>query len=129
MRERAEYEGKMADRAAEAARQARSLAVGCRGAGRGAAATDQVNITMKTRGSCRGGRRVEQCYDAQAAVAADGLLVVAADVVPAPNDEEELSRCWQDRGTPAELGKVGDYLPTTAISASKSTPRRRRIKP
>ena len=29
----------------------------------------------------------EQCYNAQATVAADSLLVVAADVVQAPNDK------------------------------------------
>ena len=32
----------------------------------------------------------EQCYNAQAAVAAGSLLVVAADVVQAPNDKQQL---------------------------------------
>ena len=33
----------------------------------------------------------EQCYNAQAAVAAGSLLVVAADVVQAPNDKQQLA--------------------------------------
>ena len=32
----------------------------------------------------------EQCYNAQAVVAADSLLVIAADVVQAPNDKQQL---------------------------------------
>jgi hypothetical protein len=32
----------------------------------------------------------EQCYNAQAVVAADSLLVVATDVVQAPNDKQQL---------------------------------------
>ena len=33
----------------------------------------------------------EQCYNAQAVVAAGSLLVVAADVVQAPNDKRQLA--------------------------------------
>ena len=32
----------------------------------------------------------EQCYNAQAAVTADSLLVIAADVVQAPNDKQQI---------------------------------------
>ena len=32
----------------------------------------------------------EQCYNAQAAVAAGSMLVVAVDVVAAPNDKQQL---------------------------------------
>ncbi len=32
----------------------------------------------------------EQCYNAQAVMAADSLLVIAADVVQAPNDKQQL---------------------------------------
>ena len=40
----------------------------------------------------------EQCYNAQAAVAAGSLLVVAVDVVQAPNDKQQLAPM---------LGKIG----------------------
>ena len=40
----------------------------------------------------------EQCYNAQAAVAAGSLLVVATDVVQAPNDKQQLEPM---------LGKIG----------------------
>ena len=35
----------------------------------------------------------EQCYNAQAVVAADSLLVVATDVTQAANDKQSFSRC------------------------------------
>ena len=51
----------------------------------------------------------EQCYNAQAAVAADSLLVVAADVVQAPNDKQQLEpMLGKIAELPDELGKVGD---------------------
>jgi hypothetical protein len=37
------------------------------------------------------GAGFEQCYNAQAAVAAGSLLVIAADVVQAPNDKQQLA--------------------------------------
>jgi hypothetical protein len=53
----------------------------------------------------------EQCYNAQAAVAADSLLVVGTDVVQAPNDKEQLAPMLdQIAELPAELGKVGELL-------------------
>ena len=33
----------------------------------------------------------EQCYNAQAAVAAGSLLVIATDVVQAPNDKQQVA--------------------------------------
>ena len=41
----------------------------------------------------------EQCYNAQAVVAAGSLLVIAADVVQAPNDKQQLEPM---------LGKIAD---------------------
>ena len=66
---------------------------------------------MRTRGSCRWRAAGEQCYNAQAAVAADSLLVVAADVVQAPNDKQQLEPMLRKIAElPAELGKVGELL-------------------
>ena len=53
----------------------------------------------------------EQCYNAQAAVAAGSLLVIAADVVQAANDKQQLEPML-DRiaGLPKDLGQVGELL-------------------
>ena len=53
----------------------------------------------------------EQCYNAQAVVAADSLLVVATDVVQAPNDKQQLEPMLGKLAElPGELGKVGALL-------------------
>jgi hypothetical protein len=53
----------------------------------------------------------EQCYNAQAAVAADSLLVVAADVTQATNDKQQVEPMLEKIGDlPDELGKVEDLL-------------------
>jgi len=112
-RERAEYEAKMA------AREAKAAQTGKKSGGRvpqppveGPLPTDQVNLTdeeSRIMPVADGG--FEQCYNAQAAVAADSLLVVAADVVQAPNDKQQLEpMLGKIAELPAELGKVGDLL-------------------
>ena len=100
-----------------AARAAKAAATGKKPGGRvpqppveGPLPTDQVNLTdEEIRIMPVAGGGFEQCYNAQAAVAAGSLLVVAADVVQAPNDKQQLepmlgklARC------PTNLGKVGD---------------------
>jgi hypothetical protein len=80
-RERAEYEARMA------ARDAKAAQTGKKPGGRvpqppveGPLPTDQVNLTdEESRIMAVAGGGFEQCYNAQAAVAADSLLVVAAD--------------------------------------------------
>ena len=61
--------------------------------------SDQINLTdedLRVMPVAGGG--FEQCYNAQAAVAAGSLLVVAVDVVQAPNDKQQLAPM---------LGKIG----------------------
>jgi Transposase DDE domain len=74
--------------------------------------TDQVNLTdEESRIMAVAGGGFEQCYNAQAAVAADSLLVVAADVVQAPNDKQQLEpMLGKLAALPGELGKVGALL-------------------
>ncbi len=92
-RERAEYEAKMA------AREAKAAQTGKKRRGRepvppveGPRPADQVNLTdEESRIMPVAGGGFEQCYNAQAAVAADSLLVVAADVVQAANDKQQLA--------------------------------------
>jgi transposase len=112
-RERAEYEAKMA------AREAKTAETGKKPGGRvpeppveGTLPTDQVNLTdQESRIMPVAGGGFEQCYNAQAAVAADSLLVVATDVVQAPNDKQQLEPMLDKIAElPDELGKVGDLL-------------------
>src|SRR5215467_832566 len=103
-REQAEYEAKIA------AREAKAKASGKRPGGRpptppvpGPGSSDQINLTDEdSRIMPVAGGGFEQCCNAQAVVAADSLLVVAADVVQAANSlpsrkrgiSSNLSRCW-----------------------------------
>jgi transposase len=112
-RARAEYEAKMA------ARDARAEQTGRNPRGRvpeppveGPLPTDQVNLTdEESRIMPVAGGGFEQCYNAQAAVAADSLLVVATDVVQAPNDKRQLAPMLGKLAElPDALGKVGDLL-------------------
>jgi len=91
-RERAEYEAKIA------AREAKTAASGKKPGGKppeppaeGPRPTDQINLTDEdSRIMPVAGGGFEQCYNAQAAVEAGSLLVVAADVVQAPNDKQQV---------------------------------------
>jgi hypothetical protein len=112
-RERAEYEAKMAARAAKAE------ATGKKPGGRepqppaeGPLPADQVNLTDdESRIMPVAGGGFEQCYNAQAVVAADSLLVVAADVTQAPNDKQQLEPMLGKLAElPGELGKVDALL-------------------
>jgi transposase len=112
-REQAEYEAKMA------AREAKLAATGKKPRGRvpqppveGPLPTDQVNLTDEdSRIMPVPGGGFEQCYNAQAVVASDSLLVIAADVVQAPNDKQQLApMLGKLAALPDELGKVGALL-------------------
>jgi hypothetical protein len=74
--------------------------------------TDQVNLTdEESRIMPTAGGGFEQCYNAQAVVAADRLLVVAADVVQAPNDKQQLEpMLGKIAGLADGLGKLGSLL-------------------
>ena len=74
--------------------------------------TDQVNLTDEdSRIMPVAGGGFEQCFNAQALVAADSLLVLATDVVQAPNDKQQLvPMLGKIAALPDELGKVGALL-------------------
>lgn len=60
------------------------------------------------------GGSFEQSYNAHAAVAAGSLLVVAADVVQAPNDKQQIAPMLDKIGAlPEELGKTETLLADT----------------
>jgi hypothetical protein len=92
-REQAEHEAKLA------ARKAKEESSGKKTGGKppsppapGALPTDQINLTdEESRIMPVAGGGFEQCYNAQAVVAAGSMLVVAVDVVQAPNDKQQLA--------------------------------------
>ena len=91
-REQAEHEARMA------ARAAKTKATGKKSGGKppeppsqGPRPSDQINLTdEESRIMPIAGGGFDQCYNAQAAVAAGSLLVVGAKVVQAPNDKQQL---------------------------------------
>src|SRR5215204_4179360 len=112
-REQAEYEARLA------ARDTKAAATGRRPRGKppqppveGPLPTDQVNLTDEdSRIMPVAGGGFEQCYNAQAVVAAGSLLVVAADVVQAPNDKQQLAPMLDKfAALPADLGKPDTLL-------------------
>src|SRR6266478_10091234 len=112
-REKAEHEAKLA------AREAKTKATGKKPGGKpphppaeGALPTDQINLTdEESRIMPVAGGGFEQCYNAQAVVAADSLLVVAAQVVQAPNDKQQIEPMLKRiEALPADLGKPETLL-------------------
>jgi transposase len=116
VRELAEHEAKLA------VREAKTAATGKKPGGKppqppveGPLPTDQINLTdEESRVMPVAGGGFEQCYNAQAAVAADSLLVVAANVVQAPNDKQQIEPMLnQIDSLPDELGKMDTLLADT----------------
>ena len=115
-REKAEHEAKMA------AREARTAATGKKPGGKppappieGPLPTDQVSLTdEESRIMPVAGGGFDQCYNAQAAVAAGSLLVVATDVVQAPNDKNQVEPMLEKiEALPEALGEVEHLLADT----------------
>ena len=115
-REQAEHDAKMA------AREAKAAATGKKPGGRppappveGPGPTDQVNLTdEESRIMPVPGGGFEQCYNAQAAVAAGSLLVVATDVVQASNDKQQVVPMLEKLDAlPEELGTIETLLADT----------------
>jgi transposase len=129
-RELAAHEAKLA------AREAKIAAAGKKPGGKppqppaeGPRPDDQINLTdEESRIMPVAGSGFEQCYNAQAAVAAGSLLVVAVDVVAAPPmTSSSLSPCWA-RSTPCRkrLAKPKRCWLTPVILAPRmSRPARR----
>jgi Transposase DDE domain len=115
-REMAEHDAKLA------ARDAKTAATGKKPRGKppqppveGPLPTDQINLTdEESRIMPVAGGGFEQCYNAQAAVAAGSLLVIAADVVQAPNDKQQIEPMLNQIGAlPDALGEARTLLADT----------------
>jgi transposase len=112
-REQAEYQAKLV------ARAAKTEATGKKPGGKppqppveGPLPTDQVNLTdEESRIMPVSGGGFDQCYNAQAVVAAGSLLVVATDVVQAANDKQQLEPMLNKVvALPDALGKAETLL-------------------
>lgn len=112
-RERAEYGAKMA------AREAKTKATGKKPGGKpptppaeGPRPGDQINLTdEESRIMPVAGGGFDQCYNAQAVVAAGSLLVVATNVVQAPNDKQQLEPMLAGlKDLPDEIGQPDTLL-------------------
>ncbi len=115
-REKAEHDARMA------AREAKTAATGKKPGGKppqppteGPLPSDQVNLTdEESRIMPVAGGGFDQCYNAQAAVAAGSLLVVAVDVVQAPNDKSQVEPMLEKIGAlPEALGEAENLLADT----------------
>ena len=122
-REQAEYQAKLA------ARKAKTAATGKKPGGKptqppveGPLPTDQINLTdEELRIMPVAGGGFEQCYNAQAAVAAGSLLVVAADVVQAANDKQQLEPMLEKlEALPTNWARSTRCWRTPAISARRT---------
>jgi transposase len=112
-REQAEYEAKLK------ARAEREQRTGRKPGGRPPAPPsgkvddkEQINLTdEESRIMPVAGGGFDQCYNAQAAVAAGSLLIVAHDVTQAANDKQQLVPIVDRiQALPDELGRVEDLL-------------------
>ena len=114
------FEREMAEhRAKLAARDERTAASGKKPGGRtpappleGPQPKDQINLTdeeSRIMPVADGG--FEQCYNAQAVVAAESLLVIAVDVVQAPNDKQQIAPMLEKvAALPEQLGRPETLL-------------------
>ena len=111
--EQAEYEARLATRAAKAA------ATGRKPGGReprppaeDPQPQDQINLTDEdSRIMPVAGGGFEQCYNAQAVVAPESLLVVSTEVVQAANDKQQLAPMVEKlTALPEDLGKPETLL-------------------
>jgi hypothetical protein len=125
-REQAEYEAKTAareDKAKARGKKPGGLPPAPPVAGPGPA--DQINLTDEdSRIMPVAGGGFEQCYNAQAVVAVDSLLVVAADVVQATNDKQQLEPMLGklaalpvDLGTPQTMLGDNGYFSAANVAA------------
>src|ERR1700681_1399989 len=112
-REQAEHEAKLA------ARKAKEESSGKKTGGKppsppapGALPTDQINLTdEESRVMPVAGGGVEQCYSAQAVVAPESVLVIAVDVVQAPNDKQQIAPMLEKvDALPQQLGRPETLL-------------------
>jgi transposase len=122
-REKAEYDEKMATRAAK------EKDSGKKPGGKlpqaptpGPKDSDQINLTdAESRIMPVSGGGFEQCYNAQAAVDAATMLVIATGVTQAPNDKEQVAPMLETlKAQTPVLGAVERLIADTGFSSEKN---------
>lgn len=122
-REQAAYQEKLAKRAA------RTAQTGKQPGGKppkapeeGPTAQDQINLTDEDSRIMRvAGGGFEQCYNAQAAVDTDTLLVVAQGLTQAGNDKEQVIPMLAElQALPASLGRVQTLIADCGFSSESN---------
>jgi transposase len=114
-REQAEHAAKLAARAKAEASGKKPRGKPSKPPVEGPRPNDQINLTDEdSRIMPVAGGGFDQCYNAQAAVAAGSLLVVASAVSQAANDKQQLEPMLDKIGAlPEELGKPENLLADT----------------
>jgi transposase len=106
-------------RAKLAAREEKAAATGKKPSGKlsappveGPQPKDQINLTDEdSRIMPVAGGGFEQCYNAQAVVATESLLVIATNVVQAPNDKQQVAPMLEKiDALPEQLGEIETLL-------------------
>jgi transposase len=122
-REQAEYEAKMAARAAKAAAKGKKpTGKPPRPPESGPRGDDQVNLTdEESRIMKVAGGSFEQCYNAQAVVDTESMLILAPHVTQATNDKEQVEpMVAKVRANPEGLNRPGTWLADTGYYSEKN---------
>jgi hypothetical protein len=122
-REQAEYEQKLAAREEQERRTGKKPGRPPPAPpGGGVDAKEQINLTdEQSRIMPVAGGGFDQCYNAQAVVAAGSMLVVAPEVTQAANDKEQLVPMLEKlKALPKELGRTGRILADSGYASEKN---------
>ncbi len=121
-REQAEYETKMAARAAKAAKGKKPTGKPPQPPESGPRGDDQINLTdEESRIMKVAGGNFEQCYNAQAVVDTESMLILAPHVTQATNDKEQVEpMVAKVRANPEGLNRPETWLADTGYYSEKN---------
>lgn len=120
--EQADYEAKMAARAAKAAKGKKPGGKPPKPPESGPRADDQINLTDEASRIMKvAGGGFEQCYNAQAVVDTESMLILAAHVTQATNDKEQVKPMVEKVQTnPEGLNRPKTWLADTGYYSEKN---------
>jgi transposase len=120
--EQAEYEAKVAARSAKAAKAKKPKGRPPKPPASGPRAEDQINLTdEESRIMKVAGGGFEQCFNAQAVVDCESMLILAAQVSQACNDKEQVApMVAKVQANPDGLNRPGTILADTGYYSEKN---------
>ena len=120
--EQADYEAKLAARAAQAEAGKTPRGKGPKPPESGPRATDQINLTdEESRIMKVAGGGFEQCYNAQAVVDTESMLILAPQVTQATNDKEQVEPMLEKiHANPEGLNCPDTWLADTGYYSAKN---------